>query len=456
MKLSRAAWPLLWAGIVLAQPEPGAPPSQSQEPETARSEYTGPAILSRGWSGLSGRVSEHLRLRPFASLRGAYDTGLTPVSVNEAGELLEHHSYGAEADFGVTGDHPYRRGLLGLQYRGRLRHYRHRTYYDGFDNFLTLNLVHRASRRIVVELTPTVASYSRGFFLPEAGSAYYSSDLMELAGDELFDNRVHAVVGAGRLIYQRTARLSLSAGGQAFAARRQSSALVGVNGYQANGDAAYRLSRYRTIGVDYSFVHYDYHRIFGSTDAHGVGLNYSVQMGRNWTLGLRAGGYRVEISRLERVPLDPVIAAIIGQSVAISTSYRKLYVPSYSAQLVRSFRRGSVAFHYSRSISPGNGIYLTSEYESGGVSAHYRGSRRASFRAYANGSVRRALVQDIGQYRGYYGGVGMNYRLGQGLSLSTDVGARRYEVRHTQLDRLSYRATVGITFSPGEIPFSLW
>lgn len=454
MRLHVLGWWLLGAGIVLAQPEPIAPPSQEQE--APQSEYAGPAILSRGLGALLNPDRELLRLRPFASVHASYDVGLTPYSIDEAGQLLSDDAYGASAEFGVTGYHAWRRSLLGMQYRGRLRHYSRYSHYDGFDNEFTLNVVHRPARRITVQFASAVASYSRGYFIPEVGSGFYSPELAALTESEMFDSRVNVLTASGRLIYQRTARLSLSMGGAGFTARRHTQALVGVTGYSASGDAAYRVSRYQTLGVDYSFLHYDFQRVFGDTDANGIGLNYSVQMGRNWTLSLRAGGYRVEISRLERVPLDPVIAAIVGQSAAITTGYRKLYTPALAGNLVRRYRRGSLTFDYSRGLTPGNGLYLTSSTERGGMGASYRGTRRASFFVHVSAYQHRALVQNLGKYRGYWGGVGMHYSLSHDLSLSFDVGARRHLVTNSQFDRVSYRASVGLTYSPGERPFSLW
>ena len=454
MRVHRIAWWLLAAGAALGQPEPAASPGQPEEPP--RSEYAGPAILSRGLGALLNPDRELLKLRPFASVQGIYDSGLTAISVDETGKLHSRDALGTEADFGVTGYHSWRRTLLGMQYQGRLRHYTRETYYDGMDNILTLNAVHRASRRVTVQVAPAVASYSRGYFAPEAGSAYYSPELMALAGGELFDSRVNVVFGSGRLVYQRTARLSVSLGGNGFATRRHSRALAGVTGYSATGDLAYRVSRYQTIGVDYHFMHYDFQRVFGDTDAQGIGFNYALQMGRHWTLALRAGGYRVEISRLERVPLDPVIAAIVGQGVAISTSYRQLYIPAFNGQLVRRYRRGAATFEYTRSISPGNGLYLTANYEQGGAGISYRGTRRASVFVHGAAQQYRALVQDLGRFRSYWGGLGMSYSLAHDLSLSVTLGARHYDVRNTQLDRISYRAAVGLTYSPGEVPFSLW
>jgi hypothetical protein len=219
---------------------------------------------------------------------------------------------------------------------------------------------------------------------------------------------------------------------------------------------AYRLSRYQTIGVDYSYQHFDFRYLFGSADLHGVALNYSVQIGRPWTFGLRVGAFRAEMLSLERIPLDPVIAAIIGQSAAISTRYRVSYVPNLGANLDRRFRHAGLSFHYSRGLSPGNGVFMTTGHESYGASVHYSGIRRLGLNASVGASTYRALSQALGKYTSYHAGGGASYPLRKGLSLTASMEARRYEVAGTSFNRLTYRATVGFAYSPGEFPFALW
>jgi hypothetical protein len=449
----------LLAASALAQVPPAPPPpEQPEQPEGAQPEYSGPVILSRGSGPSITRSRELLRLRPFLQVSGTYDTGLTAVSVTPQGEVLDQDAYGAQASFGVSGFHSWRRSLLGLNYRGNLRHYSRNSYHDGFDNFFSLNFVHQPSRRLVFSLSPSLASYSYSYggVLPMTGSYAYDPDLAGLTQDQLFDNRTNLVTAAGRLVYLASPRLSFGIGGTGFAVRRRSRALVGVQGYQAVGDVAYRLSRFQTLGVDYSFHHYDFTNYFGSADMHGVALNYSVQMGRYWTLRFRGGGYRLELVALQRVPLDPVIAAIIGQRAAVSVFYKVSYLPNFEADLTRTFRRASLSFHYLRSVSPGNGVYLTSGGESGGASYHYSGIRRVSLGATASYHTYRALMQNLGKYHAYQAGGSAGFKLRRSLSLTASAHARRYELRGTGFNRVSYGFAVGLGFHPGEIPFSIW
>lgn len=443
------------AGSVFAQQTPSPPPSE--EPESAPSEYSGPSILSRGVGLILGRGGGELaRIRPFVQAGAVYEHSLTPFSVNSLGQVPRDSGYGAFVGFGAYGYHRWRRSVLGLNYRGSLRHYTRRAYYDGFDQVLGLNFAHQLSRRVMVSLQQSASFMHRTFGLPIAGSEFYDPGLSDLAGNELFDNRTIALASSGRLTYQKSARLSFSMGGVGFLVRRRSQALGGVNGYHASGDVAYRLSRLQTFGVDYTYRHYDFQRLYGSSDVHGVALNYSIRIGRPWTLGLRAGAFRVEMLSLESIPLDPVIAAIIGQHAAISTRYKVSYVPNLGANLSRRFQHADLSFHYSRGLSPGNGIFRTTGHESYGASLHYSGIRRVGLHAGAGAHTQRALAQTLGRYTSYYASAGTSYPLRSGLSLTAGLQARRYELAATSFQRLSYRATVGLAYSPGEFPFALW
>jgi len=445
---------LVLAGSAFAQQAPTPPPSE--EPESAPSEYSGPSILSRGAGLLLGRGDELARLRPFVQVGGLYEHDLTPVSLNSSGQIPQDSVYGGHAGFGVYGYRRWSQSLLGLNYRGSLRHYSRRAYYDGFDQVLGLNFGHQLSRRVAISVGQSVAFQNQGFGLPIAGSQFYDPGLSDLVGNELFDNRTIASVSNGRLTYQKSARLSFSLGGSGFLVRRRSQALVGVNGLQAMGDVAYRLSRFQTIGLDYSFQHFDFRHRYGSSDIHGAALNYSIQLGRPWTFGLRAGAFRAEMLGLERVPLDPVVAAIIGQGAAISTYYRVSYVPNVGANLSRRFRHAGLSFHYSRGVSAGNGIYMTTGSESYGASLRYSGIRRLGLNMSAGSYTHRALAQTLGKYSSYSANVGASYPLRRGFSLAASMQARSYEVANTSFRRLSYRASISLAYSPGEFPFAIW
>jgi hypothetical protein len=386
--------------------QPELPPEQPPEQE---SEYKGPAILSRGQMPSVRASEEFARIRPFVSINAIYDTGLASAGVSPTGQFDFADAYGVQASFGAIGTHSWQHTSLALDYRGDVRHYNRQTYYDGTDHTLSLNLAHQLSRRVTLELNQGAMSTQRAVYMSlGTPSNFYDSRFNGLTGDELFDNPTRGLFSTGRIIYQHTPRLSYSASGTGFLIRRRSTALFGAQGYYAVGDVAYRLSRYQTIGFDYNFSHFDITRQFGSTDVHGVSLDYAVRLTRNWELNARLGGYRAEVSRVQRVQVDPVIAAILGQTFGLETFNRVIYIPHLEGSLMRSFRRSTLSLHYSRMIMPGNGVFTTAGHEAGELAYSYRTSRRMGMQASVGYSGYSSLADTIGKYRSYHAGAGMN------------------------------------------------
>ncbi len=68
-----------------------------------------------------------------------------------------------------------------------------------------------------------------------------------------------------------------------------------------------------------------------------------------------------------------------------------------------------------------------------------------------------SLSQSIGKYQSYNAGGGFTCKLTGWLHLVGRYDARRYTVGpHAAFRRLNHRVTVGIAFSPGDLPLSLW
>jgi len=260
----------------------------------------------------------------------------------------------------------------------------------------------------------------------------------------------------GDLRYQKSARLSFDIGGDGFVVRRRSSSLYGTTGYRARGDVAYRTSRFATSGVAYDFSHYEFTKGFGASDIHAVALVQSFRMGRSWELAMKLGGARVETLGLATVAVDPVIAAITGQSSAVEAVYRINWLPSADVSLTRSFRRASFALHYFRGVSPGNGVYLTSRQETSSGSYSYSGIRKWNLGISGGRETLSSLTATIGKYSSYSGGGGATYNITGALHFVVRSDYRHYDITRTQFHRDSYRTSIGLAFSPGELPLSLW
>ena len=424
--------------------------------QAQQTESPGPSILSRGLGTVQQGGGDLLELKPYLSVTGEYDTGLTPVSVTSAGLIPNDTDYGGDLEFGVVGYHSWRHTVLGIDYKGNFRHFARNTYYDGMNQTLTLSLTHQMSRRLSFTLRNAAGVYSRSSGAI-AGGQYFDSAYSNVPVNELFDGRTEYLSTMGDLVFQKSARLSFSIGGSGLLIRRRSKALVGVTGWTGRADVAYRVNRRVTIGADYNFTHYEFTNAFGASDIHTAAFNVSTELGRRWNLGLRAGGARVETLGLERVAVDPIIAAIIGVTTGIEAVYRLNYMPAFEAKLSRVFRRSSLSLEGTSGVTPGNGIFLTSRSETASAGYSHTASERGNIGFDAGYTTYSSLAQSIGKYSSYNGGAGFTLRLKKWAHVVGRYDVRRYDVAETAaFRRLQHRVSFGFAFSPGELPLSLW
>lgn len=427
----------------------------AQSDSSSDEEYSGPAILSRG-EVPGAQSAAPIAFRPYIGLSAIYDTGLVPVSVTSAGGIPSTDLYGEELNLGAYTYHTWKHTTLGLDYRGDFRHY-NTSYWDGTDHFLSLILTHRPTKRVTFTLRNQAGIYSFNNFSLGAPVGFLDPNYLQLPQNDIYDNRVIFAGASGDLTYRLSARLSFNVGGEGSLVRRESSALYGMTGAVARGDLEYRITRHSTLGADYRFTYFDYTRGYGDTYIQSVGLNYSTQISRQVQLSARIGGARLESHSLTQVTLDPAIAALLGESVAIQAAYRLNYVPDMQVRLSDTFRHSQFALEYVDQVTPGNGVYLTTRDNSGIASYSYSGVRHWNFGM--NGSYGRmtALVQTVGMYTAYGAGVGVTRDLGRGLHTVLRLDTRHYEIASsTAFTHTEYRASIGLNFSPGDVPLVLW
>jgi hypothetical protein len=423
---------------------------------TAPAEDSGPGLLSRGGFSWIRGETENLKFRPYAGAEMVYGGGMGTTSVDAQGRRVEVNAAGVNARYGVAGVKDWKKTEVQLDYRGSYRHYSEESFFDGAENSLLLSVNHAVNKRITVQFGQEAALYQNSVNLPGGLGSSYNPLASSLSGNELFDSPTAIVMSQGRVIYQRTARLSMSAGGSGFLVRRRSDVLMGMNGYVASGDIAYRMNRQSTIGVEYSFTHFGFINQFGTSDIHGVFLNYSNRLNRDWELALRLGGYRANMVRLSQVTIDPAIAALLGQGFAYEIVDRNVYAPGGDLHLTRRMRWGTWSVKYTRSVVPGNDVYLTSKNDSAGTAVSYNGTKRIAVNANVSYNRYSSLSQTVGTYNGYGGGGGVSIQLNRSFSLVGRANVYQRAVRNSSLSRFVTQATVGIMWSPGDYPLAIW
>ena len=419
------------------------------------SSYLGPVILTGGADTIGSRGGEQLDLRFFADATAVYDNGLQPVSVDSKGDLVQIGGlYGVQADIGLYGSHSWRVALLGLDYKGDFREYVNNSQYDSSNHFLTLGYTYQKSRRLYFDFRGIGGLYSDYLGIAPGESAVPA--VVTNPSLLLFDDRTYFLQGDASVTYLLSARASFTASGEGYTVQRQSSALVSMDGYGARGKFQYRLSRVTSVGVEYDRDHYQYQNFFGNSDINNYNAFVATQLGRSWTFSLSAGAYQVSTVGLQTVTLAPAIAALLGVSSTVHTFAADNWLPSGRATLVRKFKNASLAFAYAQAAAPGNGVYLSSRSDNGTATLSYAGVRKASINVTGGYAALSSIGQGIPPYQMFVGGAHVSYNLNHSLHAVAGYDVREQEIQVAGYRRTSYRASVGLAFSPGSLPLSLW
>ena len=274
---------------------------------------------------------------------------------------------------------------------------------------------------------------------------------------DFFDNRTLYLSTIADLVYQRSTRLSFDFGGGGSLVRRRSTALDGTNEADARGDMQYRLTRRITIGADYHYYHYGFTRVFGGTDVHAAAGTFGMQLTRWVELTGFAGVARAESTFIQLVPIDPVIATLLGISQGTQVVHTVNYVPDFSVRLSRTFQRGVAYVSGGHAVIPGNGLFLTSYSTTvlGGYT--YTGVRRWSFGAEVNYTKSRSIGNIQGAYSNVSGNLAASRQIVPSVHFVGSYAARQYgSPNFANYNRLVHELRIGFGWSPGDVPLRIW
>ena len=428
----------------------------------AFAQYAGPAILSRGEA--PGPMSAAANNFVFSlTLTSDYTNGLIGLSaVNAQGQ--QAGAFGGGVVIGATGGHSWQHTQLGLNFSGSFKDYTQATSYNGDSQGLSLNLSHLFAPHVALVLRENGGIYSR--FLPstvsQSSSVPFDPSQTYIPAAEFSDNRTIYSTTQANLMVQESAQLSFDLGGGYFLNEQRSSALYGAAGQTATADVQYRLSPHFTIGANYTFFHFSYTHSLGGADVHAAGFSASYRISRRAEFSFFAGPSRMQSSFEQAVPIDPAILAILcpsservpcpgrdGLVITNSTSWG----PNFGARISRSFLRGVAYVNAGESITPGNGLFLTSRATTASAGYGYSGLRSWSM----NVSAMYRSAMSLGNVIGRYTDMGATYRMSRqitgSLSFVSSFNAMRYQsASFTGYNRMIYTASVGLGFSSRNEP----
>jgi len=427
-----------------------------QQDSVDLSTYQGPGIISPGAGNIGLRSGEQVNLRYYAGVSGIVDTNLQPFVSDAQGNLIRiHNLYGVDVSGGAYGVHHWKRAQLGLDYRGDYRQYANSDALNGSDQNLTLGYTAQLSRRWTLDLREAAGTVSIATSQLASTPAIDGTALITPAS-LLFDSRTTFLQSSANMTYFQSARTSFTFGGSGFLQEQKVTGLSNSGGYTFTGSVQRRISKNTTLGATYTYSHFEFPVFHSNSDSNAYQGTFATALGQFWTFSLQAGATVTEVNNLLTFALSPELAALFGQASITENAYSHTIYPSGMATLERKFRRADLRFNYYRDLNSGNGSSGTARRESANVAFSYTGIRKVNIGVYGGYYNLVSIGQNTGAFTTYNGSAGFTYTLGHGVSVSAryDVNKQIIDIGH--FDRVSTRATLGLMFSPGNLPLALW
>jgi hypothetical protein len=321
---------------------------------------------------------------------------------------------------------------------------------------LRLGFTYQATRRLVFDFREAIGTVKYGYGTVASGATADNTGALNTSS-LFFDDRTYYAQSTASMTFLASARTSFTVSGTGFLQDYNAGAgLTNSWGYMASGAVNRRLSKNTTIGALYQHSQFQVPTLGSQSTSNAYLGTFAAGLGRFWTVSLQAGLTMVQTQSPFTFALSPVLAAILGQSTVSGIAYIKNIYPSGMVDLQRKFQHASVDFFYDRRVNAGNGTFSTSRIEDGRVAASYTGLRKISLYASGGFNFLVALGQTSYKFEQYNAGAGITYNLGRDLHATARFDFRDQEITQAGYLLRGSRTTVGLLFSPGKIPLSLW
>ena len=452
------------AGAVLVGQQPDAPPQaaaqvnptpiESQEENLL--DFRGPGIPNPGIGDIGARGGDRNQLRYHAGANFIWDNSLLPDTLSASGQLVPAKDViGGELSWGVYGVHSSRRYQLALDYMGDYHQYDTGGIYNGSDQGLRLGFTVRASRRVAFDFRQGLGSYRFGNSL--IATSLSSDPNSPVTPDaKLLDDREYYVQSAGYLTYILSARSTFTVGGQGIFQELKTPTVSKGYGYTLTGSYQRRITRSVSAGFNYSYADYEFAAGTSGSATNSVRATYAQGFGHNWTLAVQAGVSRSKIHSIVVVPLTPEAAVVYGFTSFRVPLQQTTYSPDGMLELRRKFARSSLGISYLTGVASEFLLNGTTKRQSGQIGYSYFANRRTSFGLTGGYYGTKVIGQAATAYYQISGNASVSYLLARGMYLNANYMLRDQQVNVSGYKRNGSRVTVGVTFSPGKLPFSPW
>jgi len=446
------------------------PAIEGEDSESNLHDYSGPAVLTRSYSLGMPTVPKLLRWTESVSVATEYDSGIAQAGprigqTGPNGQTVTSGTVPSGTSLGGTnlswtfgGGHAFAHDQVGFSTGGSTSYYPGSGFYTGSNAALTVFWSHIISRRISTNTTISGSILSANSALANlnAGPGTIANVNFASSPDiSVLDNGSKQGTISSGLTWGITNRLQASVNGSYFGVIRDSPVLYGMSGTSEGGSLTYRFTRKLTMGGNYGFSTYVYPHGTQDSVTQSVGLILSYALNRSTQIRFNGGVSRTETLGLQVVPIDPLIALILGQSTGIIDAYQKYSGTQISAQVVHDFHRShTVSFSYVRGITPGNGLFQTSMIQTAMVSTSLKFLRTYTLSFNGGWNKTASIGFGLPAYESEYASVSTGRKLARGMNATFSLNWRHFD--SVQLAQLRNQISVSSGISWGNQNGRLW
>ena len=349
--------------------------------------------------------------------------------------------------------------MIAVNYTGSFTNYSGTGGLTGANNAVALDYSHVLSRRLTLNVTAVGSVLSQNYALDNANpgpetDSVANINLSSSPNIQITDSGTKQYSTQIDVTFQQSARLSFDGGVSYFGIVRDAAGLLGMTGEQGRGDMNYRLTRQMTVGAYYSYSYYIFPRGFGTTDTNTAGGIFSVCI-YQYDAGAAAG--RSILRGQPGISASDDTSGHRGASWTRFGAGRRIHQSGngnsdISAQFVKDFRGGKTAsVAYAHGVSPGNGVFQTSEQQS--MSATFGMSLFRTYKLQVGAgrdslTAVGVLTAELGNYSSEYGRVALSRSFSRGVALNFGVEFRHYLVSDSAILENQLRLTSGLTWGP--------
>jgi hypothetical protein len=155
------------------------------------------------------------------------------------------------------------------------------------------------------------------------------------------------------------------------------------------------------------------------------------------------------------VTLSPEVAALLGRDVGVEAFTRDDILPQIYASAGYLLERSRFTASFLSGVSPGNGVFQTSQRTAGMLGYSFTGIRKLSLSASARYSQTSSKSTNLGKLNNYSVGGGLNYVVSRFVNVNTQLDYRTFRTGGIR-GREGFAFTLGLLVSPAQIPLSIW